>query len=61
MSDATGRRRAHQDRLSDADSVLLTLDHDPLLRSSITVVVIFDREPPFTEVVQRFDVIVPPD
>ena len=42
------------DRLSDADSILMTLDRDPLLRSSITALVIFDQEPPFAEVVERF-------
>ena len=42
------------DRLSDADSILLTLDRDPLLRSSITAVVLLDQEPPFAEVVERF-------
>jgi len=55
MSDGTDRIGAHRDRLSDADSVLWTLDRDPLLRSSITAVIVFDREPPFDEVVRRFD------
>ncbi|MGA8370528.1 MAG: wax ester/triacylglycerol synthase domain-containing protein [Acidimicrobiales bacterium] len=32
----------------------MTLDRDPLLRSSITALVIFDQEPPFAEVVERF-------
>jgi len=51
----TDRIGAHRDRLSNADSVLWTLDRDPLLRSSITAVIVFDREPPFAEVVRRFD------
>lgn len=55
MFEAASRSGTRRDGLSDADSVLWTLDRDPLLRSSITAVVIFDREPPFDEVVQRFD------
>jgi WS/DGAT/MGAT family acyltransferase len=42
-----------QDRLSDADAILWTLDRDPLLRSAITAVIVLDREPPFDEIVER--------
>ncbi|MGO8871100.1 MAG: wax ester/triacylglycerol synthase domain-containing protein [Acidimicrobiales bacterium] len=46
-----------QGRMDASDSILWTLDRDPLLRSPITAVVVFDREPPFEEVVRRFGVL----
>jgi len=42
-------------RLSDPDSILWTLDRDPILRSVIVAVVVLDREVPYDEVVKRLD------
>jgi diacylglycerol O-acyltransferase / wax synthase len=42
------------DRLSAADSILWTIDDDPLLRSTITAVVVFDRALKYDQVVDRF-------
>jgi WS/DGAT/MGAT family acyltransferase len=42
-------------RLSDADSILWTLDRDPVLRSVITAVILLDRAVPVDEVVKRID------
>ncbi len=42
-------------RLSDSDSILWTLDRDPVLRSAVVGVLLLDREVPYDGVVERLD------
>ncbi len=44
-----------RDRLSSADAILWTMDRDPVLRSTITAVIVLDQEPPFEEVIRRLE------
>ena len=48
-------RQGTDRRLTDADSILWTLDRDPVLRSAIVAVIVLDREVPLDEVVKRLD------
>src|SRR3954467_2626885 len=46
----------YESRMSDADKLMWTIEHDPMLRSTITSVVLLDRAPDrstFEEVIDR--------
>ena len=41
--------------MRDADAILWALDRNPLLRSTIVVVALLDRDPPFERVVDKVE------
>jgi len=44
-----------EERLSDSDALLWTINRDPVLRNTITVVVLLDRPPDFEVLAKRLD------
>ena len=55
MPDKSQPGGSQPEQLQDADAILWTLDRDPFLRSTIAAVALFDREPPFEELVKRLE------
>jgi len=50
-------QRMFEERLSDADALLWTINRDPVLRNTITVVALLDRSPDFEVLVKRVDLL----
>jgi len=44
--------------MSDSDALLWTIGHDPVLRSTIVAVALFDRPPPWEELVDRVEELI---
>ncbi len=54
MGDVTGAER-FEHHMSDADALMWNIEKDPLLRSTIVTVLVFDRSPDFGKLLERVD------